>query len=429
MKVYKFGGASVNSAEGVRNVARITRACTDKLVTVVSAMGKTTDKLEEVLKAYAGRNTDAALSTLAESEAYHADIIDKLFTEPARDDTLRKANEIFASVKRFMSGNERHEYDFCYDQIVSTGELVSTLIVCDYLKSTGVKCSRTDAREWMKTDSRFREANVRLDKTAKNLLSRLNFSEVDCYVTQGFVGSNSAGETTTLGREGSDYSAAIIASLAGADSLTVWKDVPGILNADPRIFPNARLLPKLSYMETAELSYYGAQVLHPKTIKPLVNGDIPMFVKSFVAPEDSGTVIASNHVIERETPVIVIKKNQLLISVLPKDFSFVLEDALVEILLLLQKHRLKIHLIQSSPLCISICVDDERNARSAIDELDAQLGAVRYNDGLELITIRNYSEKLIAEHTAGREKIVMQRDRSTVRILVKASRQKYGVKF
>ncbi|MDR2562524.1 MAG: aspartate kinase [Prevotellaceae bacterium] len=418
MKVYKFGGASVNSAEGVRQVVRITAACADKLVMVVSAMGRTTDKLEEVVKAYAGRNTDVALNILAESESYHSEIIKGLFPEDAKL-TLQKTSEIFSSVKRFIAANDRHEYDFCYDQIVSAGELLSTLIVCDYMESTEMKCRWIDARKWMKTDSAFREAGVRLDKTAKELLRILNFDETDCFITQGFIGSNAAGESTTLGREGSDYSAAIIASLAGAESLTVWKDVPGIMNADPRIFPNARLLPKLSYMETAELSYYGAQVLHPKTIKPLVNAEVPMFVKSFVTPEAEGTLIASNQVIERKIPVTVVKRNQLLISVLPKDFSFVLEDALVEILLLLQKHRLKIHLIQSSPLCISLCVDDERNARSAIDELGVHLGEVRYNEGLELITIRNYSEQLISEHTAGRERIVMQRDRSTVRILVK----------
>jgi aspartate kinase len=398
-------------------MARITAACDDKLAVVVSAMGKTTNKLEDVLKAYISRDLNAALTTLAESEAFHAEITGNLF--PDDRETLRKTGEIFASVKRFMDENKRIEYDFCYDRIVSAGELISTTIVCDYLKSTGVKCALIDARQWMKTDSRFREANVRFDKTAKCLSNLLNFDKADCYITQGFIGSNAAGETTTLGREGSDYSAAIIASALGAENLTVWKDVPGILNADPRIFPDTRLLPKLSYMETAELSYYGAQVLHPKTIKPLVNGDIPLFVKSFETPEASGTEIASNHVIEREIPVIVIKKNQLLISVLPKDFSFALEDALVEILLLLQKYRLKIHLIQSSPLCISLCVDDERNARAAMDELDTQLGTVRYNDELELITIRNYSEELIAEHTAHRERIVMQRDRATVRILVK----------
>jgi aspartate kinase len=242
-------------------------------------------------------------------------------------------------------------------------------------------------------------------------------NNLNCYITQGFIGSNPNGDTTTLGREGSDYSAAIIASLTDANSLTIWKDVPGVLSADPKLFPEAILLPELSYKDAAELSYYGAQVMHQKTIKPLVNKNIPLYVKSFADTDLQGTDISSKKRLQN-IPVIATKKNQILISILPKDFSFALEDALIENLLILQRYRLKIHLIQSTPLCISLCVDDGRNTRLAIDELQIN-GLVQYNDNLELITIRNYTESLIEQYSGNREKLIMQRDRSTVRILLK----------
>jgi aspartate kinase len=334
-------------------------------------------------------------------------------------------NELKNSIKslvdiviNFIEDNKNYDYDYCYGQIVSLGELLSSTIVNEYVNDVVKTSELVDARSFITTDSLFREARVYFDKTEKKLENVFSFrNNVNCYITQGFIGANLNGDTTTLGREGSDYSAAIIASLTGADSLTIWKDVQGVLSADPKLFPDAKLLPELSYKDAAELSYYGAQVMHQKTIKPLVNKNIPLYVRSFADINLSGTNISSKKRLQN-IPVIATKKNQILISILPKDFSFALEDALIENLLILQRYRLKIHLIQSTPLCISLCVDDGRNTRLAIDELRID-GMVQYNDNLELITIRNYTEDVIEQYSKNREKLIMQRDRSTVRILLK----------
>ncbi|MDR2383529.1 MAG: aspartate kinase [Prevotellaceae bacterium] len=420
MLVYKFGGASINSPEGVRNLGKIVSKCDDKLIIVVSAMGKTTNMLETVNVACFERKTDEILRILSEIENYHYSMIEGLtemddaITEKLKD----SVKSLIDGVTRFTENNKNRDFDYCYGQIVSLGELLSSTIVNEYVNSVVKTSKLVDARSFITTDSSFREARVYFDKTESKLAGVFSFHDtVSCYITQGFIGVNPDGATTTLGREGSDYSAAIIAALTGVDSLTIWKDVPGVLNADPKLFPEAELLPELSYKDAAELSYYGAQVMHQKTIKPLVNKNIPLYVKSFVDTGLQGTNISSKKRL-RDVPVIATKKNQILISILPKDFSFALEDALLENLLILQRYRLKIHLIQSTPLCISLCVDDGRNTRLAIDELRID-GIVQYNDNLELITIRNYSESLIEQYAGNREKLIMQRDRSTVRILLR----------
>jgi aspartate kinase len=420
MLVYKFGGAAINSPEGVCNTGKIISKCDDNLIVVVSAMGKTTNMLETVNTNCFERNTDESLRILSEIEDYHYNMIDGLteMSQPVNIKLKRSIKSLFNNVIHFIEDNKNHEFDYCYGQIVSLGELLSSTIVNEYINNVVKSAELVDARNFITTDSLFREANVYFDKTEKKTKDIFSFRHgVSCYVTQGFIGSNLDGDTTTLGREGSDYSAAIIASLTGADSLTIWKDVSGVLNADPKLFPDAVLLSEMSYKDAAELAYYGAQVMHQKTIKPLVNNNIPLYVKSFVNADLPGTNISSKKRL-KDIPVIAIKKNQILISILPKDFSFALEDALIENLLILQRYRLKIHLIQSSPLCISLCVDDGRNTRLAIDELRIN-GLIQYNDNLELITIRNYTENLIEQYVSDREKIIMQCDRSTVRILVK----------
>ncbi|MDR1338649.1 MAG: aspartate kinase [Prevotellaceae bacterium] len=420
MLVHKFGGASINSPEGVCNLGEIVSKCDDKLIIVVSAMGKTTNMLEAVNTACFERNTDEILRILSGIEDYHCSMIDGL-TEtgsPVNGRLKSAIKYLIDKVISFTGENKNHDFDYCYGQIVSLGELLSSTIVNEYINSVIRKSELVDARTFIITDSLFREAGVYFDRTEKMLENAFPFrGNVNCYVTQGFIGSNLNGDTTTLGREGSDYSAAIIASLSGAGSLTIWKDVPGVLSADPKLFPDAILLPELSYKDAAELSYYGAQVMHQKTIKPLTNKNIPLFVRSFVDTGLPGTSISSKKRL-RNTPVIATKKNQILISILPKDFSFALEDALIENLLILQRYRLKIHLIQSTPLCISLCVDDGRSTRLAIDELRIN-GLVQYNDDLELITIRNYTEKLIGKYSENREKLILQHDRSTVRILLR----------
>ncbi|MDR2027069.1 MAG: aspartate kinase [Prevotellaceae bacterium] len=420
MLVYKFGGASINSPEGVCNLGKIISKCDDKLIVVVSAAGKTTNMLEAVNAAYFERNTDESVRILSEIEDYHCKMIEGLpeMSNPVKEKLKYSVKSLVDSVKDFIGDNKNHDFDYCYGQIVSLGELLSSTVVNEYVNSTVKTSELVDARNFITTDSLFREARVYFDKTEKKLENIFSFhNNINCYITQGFIGSNLNGDTTALGREGSDYSAAIIASLTGANSLTIWKDVPGVLSADPKLFPDAKLLPELSYKDAAELSYYGAQVMHQKTIKPLVNKNIPLYVKSFADTGLSGTDISSKKRLQ-DIPVIATKKNQILISILPKDFSFALEDALIENLLILQRYRLKIHLIQSTPLCISLCVDDGRNTRLAIDELRID-GLVQYNDSLELITIRNYTENLIEQYSGNREKLIMQRDRSTVRILLK----------
>jgi aspartate kinase len=420
MVVYKFGGASINSPEGVCNLGKIVSKCDDNLIIVVSAMGKTTNILENVNTACFERNPDEALRILAGIEDFHYNLTDglKTLSELSKDKLKLSLKSLIDTVVCFIKNNRNYDFDYCYGQIVSLGELLSSTIVNEYVSSVVRTSVLIDARKFIVTDSLFREARVYFDKTEKRLENIFSFAnDIHCYITQGFIGSNLHGDTSVLGREGSDYSAAIIASLTNANSLTIWKDVSGVLSADPKLFPEAKLLPELSYKDAAELSYYGAQVMHQKTIKPLVNKNIPLFVRSFADIDLPGTNISSKKRL-RNIPVIATKKNQILISILPKDFSFALEDALIENLLILQRYRLKIHLIQSTPLCISLCVDDGRNTRQAIDELRID-GLVQYNDDLELITIRNYTENLIEKYSGNREKLIVQRDRSTVRILVK----------
>jgi aspartate kinase len=422
MLVYKFGGASINSPEGVANLGEIVSKSDDNLIVVVSAMGKTTNILEEINTASFERNNNEILRLTAIIKDYHDNLIDGL-----QNITLQTKKKLRETVKTlvdklilFAESNDNRDFDYSYGQIVSTGELLSSNIVAEYINTVVRTAKLVDARNFIITDSQYREAGVYFDRTEKQIEDLFTFdNNISCYITQGFIGSNLNGHTTTLGREGSDYSAAILASIAGANSLTIWKDVPGVLSADPKLFPGATLLPELSYKDAAELSYYGAQVMHQKTIKPLVNKNIPLLVKSFADTSLTGTNISSKKRL-RDIPVIATKKNQILISILPKDFSFALEDAVIENLRIMQKYRLRIHLIQSTPLCISLCVDDGRNTRLAIDELRIH-GVIQYNDNLELITIRNYTSELIDEYSGNREKLILQHDRSTVRILLKTT--------
>lgn len=412
MLVYKFGGASLDAPEKLDNLSRIVARCNEKLIVVVSATGKTTNALEEVNEAYAERDTGKALRLLAEVERQHLELAARSGIDSV-DELKALTNEVIS----FICENKIHDFDFCYGKIVSLGELLSSVLVNARLNRAGLFSRKVDARGFMATDSIFREAKVYFDKTEKNIRETFSFADTDRYLTQGFIGANPRGDTTTLGREGSDYSAAIIASSLDAESLTIWKDVPGVLNADPKLFPDAEPLPELSYKDAAELSYYGARVIHPKTIQPLVGKNIPLFVRSFVEPGLSGTRISHGKSLP-DIHVIAVKSNQILVSVLPKDFSFASERAVDEILAAMHAFQLKIHLIQSSPLCISLCTDDGRNARLAIDELRLN-GLVLYNDDLELITIRNYSDELIRKYVGKREKLILQCDRTIARILVK----------
>ena len=412
MKVYKFGGASIKSPEGIRNVKAIIGLSQEPLVIVVSALGKTTNALETLLNMYF-ENDPAVESQLLKIEKEHYSILEELVGPGMGEEILAPQ---FAELRHQISGRLKGSYDFCYDQLVSYGEILSTRIVYAYLAKEGVDIAWLDARQLVATDSNFREAGVNLEETERRFRKAMA-GRSENFLIQGFLGGNVDGFATTLGREGSDYTAAVIANVIGAESVTIWKDVSGMLNADPKQFKNAVHLPGVSYQEAVELSFFGAQIIHPKTIKPLQNKSIPLYVKSFQNPLSDGTVINAEAT-SGQVPVYVIKNNQVLISIRPKDFSFVLEESLSEVFPILAKNRVKINMIQSSAISISICVDGvKRYIQPAMEELKTKFN-VLYNDNLELFTIRNYRVGEAERVTANRKVFVLQKTRRTLRLLV-----------
>jgi aspartate kinase len=416
MKVYKFGGASVRSADGIRNIVKIVSTIKSNLFIVVSAMGKTTNAMELVLDAFMKADYQNSLHKLAEVEAYHHDIINVLFINPEVGKTA--VDPLFTELKNIISEGIGDDYDRWYDRLVSYGELISTRIVSTYLAESGVENKWLDMRGLMVTDSNYREANVKMNESQMQLLKAVDFSKNRIYIGQGFIGANVKGEPTTLGREGSDYSAAVVANLLDAESVTIWKDVPGILNADPRLFENTVHIPELTYLDAVELAYSGAQIIHPKTIKPLENKHIPLFVRPFGSPDEAGSVIKTTIEKPIDVPVLILRKNQVLITVRPRDFSFVLEESLSKAFLVMNKHRLKVSLIQSSAISISVCVDNSRYLAGALDELGNDF-KVNYNDGLELLTIRGINDAIVAETTGARTILLTQRTRRSGRYLMK----------
>ena len=412
MKVYKFSGASIKSPEGIRNVKAIIGLSQEPLVVVVSALGKTTNALETLLNMYF-ENDPAVESQLQKIEQEHYSILEALVGAGMGEEILAPQ---FAELRHQISGRLKGSYDFCYDQLVSYGEILSTKIVSAYLAKEGVDIAWLDARQLVATDSNFREAGVNLEETERRFKKAMA-GRSENFLIQGFLGGNVDGFATTLGREGSDYTAAVIANVIGAESVTIWKDVSGVLNADPKQFKNAVHLPGVSYQEAVELSFFGAQIIHPKTIKPLQNKSIPLYVKSFQNPLSDGTVINAEAT-SGQVPVYVIKNNQVLISIRPKDFSFVLEESLSEVFPILAKNRVKINMIQSSAISISICVDGvKRYIQPAMEELKTKFN-VLYNDNLELFTIRNYRAGEAERVTANRKVFVLQKTRRTLRLLV-----------
>lgn len=416
MKVYKFGGISVRSAEGIRNIAHIVAGVNDNLFIVVSAMGKTTNALEVVLDFFMKTDRQASLNKLVEVEAYHHDIINELFVHPE----IGKAavDQIFAELKSYITEGIGDDYDRWYDRLVSYGEIISTKIVSAFLAESGIGNVWLDLRGLIVTDSNFREANVRMDESQIRLQKAVDFTKNRIYIGQGFIGANIKGDPTTLGREGSDYSAAVVGNLLNAESVTIWKDVPGILNADPRIFENTVLIPELTYLDAVELAFSGAQIIHQKTIKPLENKQIPLYVRPFGNPTEAGSVIKAITEKPIDVPILILRKNQVLVTIRPRDFSFVLEESLSKAFAVMTKNRLKVALIQSSAISISVCVDNSRYLAGALDELGNDF-KVTYNDGLELLTIRGINDEIVARTTAGRNILLTQRTRRTGRFLMK----------
>lgn len=421
MKVFKFGGASVKDADAVKNVAKIVRLFEgEKLGIVISAMGKTTNAMESIVQALWERKEDKFDSLVTERKAFHLGIMNALF-EDKTISIFNEVNEVFSELSKKFSDPIPDNFDFEYDQIVSLGEVLSTKIVAAFLADSGLKAEWADARTLIRTNRKYREAEVDWTTTEerfqKDFLPRLE--QQDMLITQGFMGYTSEGFTTTLGREGSDFSAGIIAYCCNAESVTIWKDVPGMLNADPKWFDNTIKLDKISFKEAIELSYYGASVIHPKTLKPLKNKSIPLFVKSFIHPEEEGTMIQSSTSQDHLIPSFIFKMDQVLFSFTPKDFSFIVEKNLSDIFDRLAKVDAKINLMQNTALNFSILLDEKKVDLDAILELFDDSYEIRYNGGLELVTIRHYDQKTIDRVTVGKEVLLEQKTRETARLIVR----------
>jgi aspartate kinase len=417
MKVFKFGGASVKDAAGVRNVANVLRHfLDDDLLIVVSAMGKTTNALEEVVWAYCdGFPVVEKLEALRRSHL-------AVLAEVAPDDSAAAAELIlhFDGIGTSLKGNASANVDRLYDRIVSQGEVWSTLIVSAHLRHAGIANTWMDARTIVRTDDTYRSARVDWalsEQRAKGMLDVVP-TKPERIVTQGFIGFSAEGDTTTLGREGSDFSAAIFAYLLDAESVTIWKDVPGMFNADPKLFPDTTLLAHISYREAIELSYFGASVIHPRTLQPLQKKHIPLYVRSFVDLEAPGSTIDDRSENDSLIPSFIVKPGQLLISITPRDLSFIVEENLSGIFKLFAERNVRIDLMQNSAVAFSVVVDDTPRSRQLIEELRNDY-EVRYNDGCELITVRHFDEATLARLTAGRDVLIEQRSRNTARFVVK----------
>jgi aspartate kinase len=419
MQVFKFGGASVKDADGVKNVAEVLKQFpNEKLCVVISAMGKTTNALERLTKAFF-YITENAEEILEEIKQAHYAICKNLFTNPSHP-IYTDLENTFVELHWAIEDEPTHGYDFEYDQIVSIGEVVSTKIVSAYLNDIGITNKWMDARGLIQTDNTYREGKVDFELTEALVKTQIEpqLNNYRIVVTQGFIGGTSENFTTTLGREGSDYTASILAYCLNAENVTIWKDVPGVLNADPKWFTKTKKIDELTYQDAIELTYYGATVIHPKTIKPLQNKQIPLYVKSFLNPKESGTVIRDGEN-RLNIPSYIFKINQVLISIQPKDFSFIAEDNLSEIFELFSKHGVKINLMQLSAISFSVCCDDDaEKIKLLVAELQ-QTFKVLYNSNLELMTVRYYTPETIDLLTKNKLILLEQKSRFTVQMVMK----------
>ena len=416
MQVFKFGGASVKDANGVKNMAKVLQKVGYKnTLIVVSAMGKTTNALELVIKNYF-ENKAELQSALQDVKKYHNEILLDLFDEEHHP-VYKKVTAFFDELSSFLKTNKSPDYNFVYDQVIGYGELVSTVIISNYLNSVGIKSHWLDVREHIKTDNYYRRANVNWEDTQR--LITANFNKSILNITQGFLGSDPNNFTTTLGREGSDYTAAIYAYCLNADSVTIWKDVPGVLNADPRYFENAQLLNQISYREAIELAFYGASVIHPKTLQPLQGKEIPLYVKSFLNPEASGTRIGKNITLDPMLPCFIVKKNQVLISLSSLDFSYIVEENISDIFNLLHLYKMKVDVIQNSAISFSVCVDNiYNNLEKLVHHLKAKF-KVTCHENVSLYTVRHYTQAAINQIEAGKTVLLKQLTQETVQVVSK----------
>ncbi|MBW6497630.1 MAG: aspartate kinase [Bacteroidales bacterium] len=427
MRVFKFGGASVKDPEAVRNVASIIRQHGEKsLVVVISAMAKTTNTLEKLTQHYMEGAFEKMMKVYEEVRQFHLDLTSGLFDDP-KHAAFFHVEQTFFHLLRYIEEKPSANYNYEYDRIVSTGEIVSTQIVSHYLNYSGVRNQWFDSRKLIITDANFRDARVDWILTSqavkKSLLPYLNpaknTNKPGIVLTQGFLGATAQGFTTTLGREGSDYSAAIFAYSLRASEVVIWKDVPGLLNADPKLFDQTLLLPNISYQEAIELSYYGATVIHPKTLKPLLSRNIPLKVRSFFQPAEPGTIINENSENDNQVPSYIFKFNQVLVSIFPKDFSFIAEHNLSRIFSDFAKNGVKINLMQNSAISFSVCFDRDRiNTPALLRDLEKNFN-VKYNFDLKLITVRHYEKAMIDSLIGGGEVLLEQKSRTTLQMVVK----------
>lgn len=405
MKVYKFGGASVKDAAGVRNLLDIVKDESDLFI-IVSAMGKTTNALEGVFTAMQQGNQALALERVEESYAYHRAIIDELM---GADITIEQMNILFAQLRNTVRNTiyRSSDAELWYDTIVAYGELISTTIISNYLNGHGVANKWVDMRRAFLTEQRHKDANVNIDATAVRLKREIDKAEVNIFVGQGFIGGAPDGTTTTLGREGSDYSAAVVAHVLDAESMSVWKDVDGILNADPKIFPDARKIERLNYMDTIEMAYSGAQIIHPKTIKPLQQKNIPLYVRPFGNKQSLGSVITGD--VERAyEPIMIQKSNQVLLNLHSRDLSFVLEEKFAKVFTTLDSHRIRTNLVHNSAVNLYMSVDASWHIDEAISELEAEGFDVEKMEDVEMVTIRYYTNELYHKYAFDERIIIKQ---------------------
>lgn len=417
MRVFKFGGASVKDAAGVRNVYDVLQKVGyEDVLLVVSAMGKTTNALEVVIKNYFNKSKELQAS-VQEVKKYHNEIMMDLF-EDEKHLVFKNVTTLFAELEYFLNHNKSPNYNFVYDQIVSFGELISTTILGHYMNYSDIKTNWIDVREFIKTDSNYRDAGVDWDLTQQNISKNVKRKVLN--VTQGFLGSDENNFTTTLGREGSDYTAAIFAYCLNAESVTIWKDVPGVMNADPRYFENATLLNQISYREAIELAFYGATVIHPKTLQPLQRKEIPLYVKSFINPVLPGTSVSKGADLEPHLPCFIVKREQLLISLSSIDFSFIMEENISEIFALLHQYKMKVSLIQNSAISFSVCIEDKFGNFNELKNILSKKFKVSYNDNVSLYTIRHFDEKASQMVEQNKDVLLKQVSRETMQIVTKA---------
>jgi len=420
MKVFKFGGASASTIDRIKHLPSIIRSFSgEKILIVISAMGKTTNALEKVAEAFFDNRKEDALQLFNVVKQNHLTTAKYLLVKNYNA-TEKIFADLFTEVEWLLHDKPAREYDYYYDQIVCAGELFSTTILSAYLNEEGIINRWIDVRDIFRTDDNFRDANIDwtfTENKVKEIVLPL-FNEFDIVITQGFIGSTDENESTTLGREGSDYSAAVFANMLNAESQTIWKDVEGVMNADPKQFPEAQLISELNYDEVIEMAYYGAQVIHPKTIKPLQNKGIPLHVKCFLDPSLPGTVIYKKG-IKNLPPIIVLKQDQALFHLHSKDFSFVGENLTASLYNLFSEIKIKPNLIQSGAVNLQVCIDDRQEKVEKLAASASEIFDVQIEKGLTLLTIRHYTEETLIKLTEGKQVVLKQQSPETVQVLMK----------